>query len=555
MKPWSILWRILGIIMLVELCVMVIFGWLRIPQGVGENIADALLLALGSAPLLYVWVVKVVAKQVTTRTVTAQEEIRRAVVTSLDQTSDTVLISDCNGIIEDVNPAFEQVTGYSREEVLGKTPRILKSDQHSRVFYESFWQTLLLGRAFQATFINRKKNGELYYLEQTVTPLTDPEGRVTRFVSTGRDVTQRLQMEEALRKSEARYHELLNTVNDGFFVADTEGRLLFANSALAKIHRLRGPEELIGRRFLDFIAPADLEEVERIYRDMMHGKPFPDVVTTHLSTPSGEEVVVEVKPSLFIEHGKVVQSHGVVRDITDRQQVQQFKDEFLYIIPHELRTPLTSIEQGIELLQDGSLGPLTPSAQSVVDTMAHDLGRLDKIIKKIELVERIMLRRHDYSFEPCDLAQVVNQLEATYRPKAESGQQGFLVEGSVRAAPCVGDAKQLELALRELIDNALKVTPDGGTVTLRWSAVGGGWQFDVEDAGPGIPERELSTLFERFRSIGGLGDRKTGGLGVGLFIAKSVIAAHGGSIAADSTVGRGTRVTVWIPQSAKRKIT
>ena len=127
------------------------------------------------------------------------EELRK-LSTAVEWTADSIVITDRNGIIEYVNPAFEATTGYTREEAIGKTPNILKSGKHGAQFYKKLWDELRAGRVFRAVFINRKKNGELFYDEHTITPIRDSRGIITHYVSTTKDITERIQAEERLRE-------------------------------------------------------------------------------------------------------------------------------------------------------------------------------------------------------------------------------------------------------------------------------------------------------------------------------------------------------------------
>ena len=130
------------------------------------------------------------------------EAHRRKLSRALEQTADSVLITDRDGVIEYVNAAFQQLTGYSRGEINGKTPDILKSGKHSEQFYRQLWQTLLEGETFHETMINRHKNGSLYYEEKTITPLKNACGNVVSFVATGKDMTKRRLAEEHLRQQQ-----------------------------------------------------------------------------------------------------------------------------------------------------------------------------------------------------------------------------------------------------------------------------------------------------------------------------------------------------------------
>lgn len=117
---------------------------------------------------------------------------------AVEQTADNIVIANKDGIIEYVNPAFEQTTGYTKEEVLGKTPRVLKSGHHKANFYRTLWETILSGETFKHIITNKKKNGELYYADQTITPLKNARGEITHFVSVWKDITERVQYREQL---------------------------------------------------------------------------------------------------------------------------------------------------------------------------------------------------------------------------------------------------------------------------------------------------------------------------------------------------------------------
>ena len=115
---------------------------------------------------------------------------------AVEQTADSVMITDVRGCIEYVNPAFERTTGFGRDEVLGRTPRILKSGRHDAEFYRHLWSEVISGRPFQGTIVNRKRNGELYTAQQTITPMIDERGKVTHFVAVLRDISDLLRQNE-----------------------------------------------------------------------------------------------------------------------------------------------------------------------------------------------------------------------------------------------------------------------------------------------------------------------------------------------------------------------
>jgi two-component system, cell cycle sensor histidine kinase and response regulator CckA len=121
---------------------------------------------------------------------------------AVEQSADTVMVTDRNGIIEYVNPAFEALTGYTHVEVCGQTPRILKSGQQDPEIYREMWKTVLAGNVYRGILVNRKKNGVFYYVEQSISPVRDGEGEITHFISNGRDLTERLHLEAELRQAQ-----------------------------------------------------------------------------------------------------------------------------------------------------------------------------------------------------------------------------------------------------------------------------------------------------------------------------------------------------------------
>lgn len=127
--------------------------------------------------------------------------------TAMDQTADTVVITDREGMIEYVNSAFEETTGFSRQEALGNKPSLLKSGMQNEEFFRTLWETVTRGKAFMDIFINRKKSGELFYEEKTITPLKDATGHITHYIATGKDVTERMQTQQRLHF--LAYHDIL----------------------------------------------------------------------------------------------------------------------------------------------------------------------------------------------------------------------------------------------------------------------------------------------------------------------------------------------------------
>ncbi len=188
-------------------------------------------------------------------------EVLQRLTSAVEQADYTVLITDRDGTIEYVNRAFERVSGYDRGEAVGQNPRFLKSGEHDRAFYRHMWETILAGETYKGMVVNRTKDGGLYFEDKTITPLLDSEGNVTHFVSTGRNVTDSLRVQEDLRRSEERYALSAQGANDGLWDWDLREDEVYYSPrwkdmlGFAPLEMGSGPDEWTSR-----IHPEDLPE-------------------------------------------------------------------------------------------------------------------------------------------------------------------------------------------------------------------------------------------------------------------------------------------------------
>jgi len=251
----------------------------------------------------------------------------------VEQAANGVLITDPDGFIEYVNPAFEQMTGYGRAELIGNKPSILKSGRHDRAFYQSIWQTLTKGEIFRGTLINRRKDGELFYEEKVIAPLKDEQGQVTHLVSTGRDITERVKAEEA----RAQLVAILEATTDLVAILDPDGCVHYLNNA--------------GYRLLGIDSKLDLSKFcltelfpERI-KQQLQSEAWPIAYRT--GSWSGEtalrrvdEIEVPVSQVLLVHRdaaGNVEYLSTIARDISERKR---FEAELRHQATHDTLTGL-----------------------------------------------------------------------------------------------------------------------------------------------------------------------------------------------------------------------
>lgn len=193
------------------------------------------------------------------------EEAIRKLSRAIEQTGDSVFITDRDGVIEYVNPSFERHTGYSSAEAVGATPRLLNSGVHENDFFAHTWNTLLAGETVRAVFVNKARDGRLYHEDKTISPIRDGTGQITHFVSTGRDITQRRRTEEALRRMNDRLEQ--ETTRIAGVIHDEAGQLLTA-AHITLSDALREATPPVRERLL--LVKRTLDDVEVRMRRLAH---------------------------------------------------------------------------------------------------------------------------------------------------------------------------------------------------------------------------------------------------------------------------------------------
>lgn len=234
--------------------------------------------------------------------------------------------------------------------------------------------------------------------------------------------------------------------------------------------------------------------------------------------------------------------------VDELRQADELKNEMLSIVSHELSTPLTAIKEGVNLVLDGALGDTTEDQREFLSTVVENTTRLERLLQKVRISTQVMTGQLQVHFESVDLRTLIADVEKTYHPLAESKQVNLKKIDNPKPIFWQIDKAHATQALSQLVENAIQATPADGIVTIKLAATAENAEIQVLDTGTGIEKNNLPTLFEMFKSLGDINERKMGGLGLGLFIAKSLIDSHRGKIEVNSTLGEGTRMTITLPK-------
>jgi PAS domain S-box-containing protein len=239
---------------------------------------------------------------------------------AVEQSPSSVIITDGNGTIEYVNPAYEKLTGYHKAELIGQNPRVVKSGHHSDEFYRDMWGALTAGREVRCEMLNKKKNGDLFWESASISPLRNKNGEITHYIGIKEDITERKRLEDALATSEAYLRKLLDNAADAVFVVGTEsaGPILDANqAAYESLGYAR--EEMLRLSLPDIVAEFSPARRQDIASQLYRQKSL--TIETRHRRKDGTQFPVEVRLGL-LETGETKVIVAIARDITERKEAE-----------------------------------------------------------------------------------------------------------------------------------------------------------------------------------------------------------------------------------------
>ncbi len=262
----------------------------------------------------------------------SEHELRKLSL-AVEQTADSVFITDLQGHIEYVNPAFEHLSGYSTREALGQTPALFKSDRNDAAYFQRMWGTLLSGETFHDILVNRRKDGVLFYEEKTITPLTEAGGQITHFVSTGHDVSERVRGEEA----RTRLVSILEATPDFVATTDAEARLLYLNQAGRRLLGLGAQHDISGMRLADCHSEWGAQQLTRVALPIAARDGLWEGESALRGAPDKDLSVSQVLLAHRNEAGNIEFYSTIARDISERKQ---YEEELRHQATHDKLTGL-----------------------------------------------------------------------------------------------------------------------------------------------------------------------------------------------------------------------
>jgi two-component system phosphate regulon sensor histidine kinase PhoR len=348
-----------------------------------------------------------------------------------------------------------------------------------------------------------------------------------------------------IEQEQAKTTAILDGMVEGVVAVDGRDTILLMNERVRAMFGL-GPARGERKPFLEVIRNADLHRI--LHESRAAGEGSVSHHELRLASPIERRLQVNAVPLRLApdETGVVM----VLHDVSELRRLEQVRTEFVANVSHELRTPLTAIQGYLETLLGGALEERA-NARRFLEIVFRHTERLGRLLNDLTDLSNIELGKVSLKLAPTRLDEVVESVLAIIGPKADAGRVALATDLPAALRPVLADRDRLAQILINLVDNAVKYTPDGGRVTVRASErAGGGVEIAVIDTGVGIPPGDLPRITERFYRVDRARSRELGGTGLGLAIVKHLVLAHGGELRIESEPPRGTTAYVTLPAGA-----
>ncbi len=443
-----------------------------------------------------------------------------------------------------VNRAFEQLTGYTAVDIIGKAPGFLWRGDSQHEALTATWPALKQGKTFTVVLRHYRKDGSLFWNELHLMPIHDQRGTVVQYLGTHKDVT--------LREEEVESRALFEQSNDAVVIFDLHDRIKRANRRAAEMTGY-SVEELEAMTFYT-ITPPELQQTALTLAQSLKGGDHIPPFESLTRRKDGSLINVEVNFELVRDYeGSPRHFQCIVRDITERKRALETEFElrlekertrlltrFVQDAAHEFSTPLSTLHTGIYLISHSENAERRALKAKQMESELDRIGRLIEsllLLMKVESAEAANLL-------PLPLGELVQaqcQVVAANYPAGPA----LRMQISPHLPSVLGDPYLVERAFYQLVDNAYRFTPEAGSVTV--TMYGGDDQICVEisDTGTGIEAADLPHIFETFWRQDAV--HTTPGFGLGLPIARRIVEQLGGTIMVESTVEKGSCFRVTLP--------
>jgi PAS domain S-box-containing protein len=527
----------------------------------------------------------IVAAQIRHVNDSAEVDERQALTQALiDGSPDAIIAMNSTGRLVEFNPAAEQLSGYRRDDVLGQEMPSLLIPARDRARFRARTRTYLktgdpgvYTRRMPVPMLRADGTEPIVELSQVQLTL----GAETFFCGFLRDLTEIEQAQAALTDQTERLNCLIATAIPGVLISDQRGQITHISQSFGTLFDIEAPDQLVGtpisatvrrvkgafadpgefvRRVSEIFStrqPVSGEQITCADGSTFEGDYWPLIIDGHYR---GEVWLIwdmSGRKALEQQRERLLEAELAARksaELAQRQLAKQYeklralddaKTQFLATVSHELRTPLTSIVSFSELIR-GEAELLTPEGVHFLDIIERNAYRLLRLVSDLLLLSRLEAGALPLELAPVSIPALVT--EAVRSASVRALKRGVTVDAETAdGGPIDADHERLLQVLDNLITNGVKFSQRDGLVHVMANWDGRGWRIDVADSGIGIPPGEIGNLFDRFVRATNARTAGLPGTGLGLSIVKAIVELHGGDVSVQSTLGRGTTVSVYLP--------
>jgi len=464
-----------------------------------------------------------------------------------------VFTCSMEGRLTSLNAFTAETLGYRAEALTGR-PVAELLDAGGLAAFQDCLRTLETQEEWQGALLLRRSDGVYRRIACRSRRMQLPGERPFVLIH-GTDVTEQHEAEQALHMATRQRELILESVGDGIYGIDLEGRLTFINQAGANALGYT-PEQLTGR---------DLHEV--IHHSHADGTPYSKSTDPILQAlrrcesirmrdevfwrHDGTAFPVEYSANPLLEDGLISGMVVAFQDVSERRRLERMKDEFISTVSHELRTPLTSLRASLGLVSAGTLDKRPEKQRQMLDMAIGNCDRLIRLVNDILDFEKVEKGKLRFDREPVEAIDMLRRAADVAYTAASQAHIAVRVD----AAPVqvLGDEERILQVLNELVANAIKFSPRDTSIRLLAQPQPGSGNeleevcFTVEDQGRGIAPEKLERIFERFQQGDASDSRALGGTGLGLALCRSIVEQHGGRIWAESIPAKGSRFYFTLP--------
>jgi two-component system phosphate regulon sensor histidine kinase PhoR len=339
---------------------------------------------------------------------------------------------------------------------------------------------------------------------------------------------------------------ILRGMSDGVLVVDAQGQIILINNVLEDL--LQRTYNVIGKTPVEVIRNAELQE--GFAQVLAKGETF----SMELSIATQEaDKILDVTIARLMLQDKAGGAVAVFHDITDLKRAEQMRKDLVANVSHELRTPLTSIKGYAETLCDDGIENV-PQAQSFAQIILKHANRLSALVQDLLSLTQLESQKTPISKDEIDFRKVVDAAVLVLKPSAEAKNLNIEARSVSEKTMIWADKDQIAQALINLLDNAVKYTPEGGSITVSAKNVEQEVHVTIADTGIGIPREHLNRIFERFYRVDKNRSRELGGTGLGLSIVKHIIQSHGGRVWVHSELDGGSAFSFSLPKRSNSNL-